>query len=150
LAGTPDQYDYKLHILTDYKTSGYYGIKMLMEGKWEQNEYRNQVNLYRRFKFPDCKKMQLVMLVKDYTRKMKNEGISPLITIAVPPIADDEIDRDIKVRLFDILEGETNWEKSRDCTEAEMWTHWKTKERVRCQDYCVVAPACPQFQGEQK
>jgi hypothetical protein len=90
--------------------------------------------------------MQLVFLVKDYTRKMKNDGVSPLITIAVPKIPDDEVAADEKIRLFDILDGEKDWTKSRDCTDAERWKHWKTGEYVRCQDYCVVKSECPQFQ----
>jgi hypothetical protein len=148
VAGTPDQYDYKTDILTDYKTSGFYAIKLLMEGKWSDSDYQKQVNLYRFHKFPACKKMQLVFLVKDYTRKMKNDGVSPLITIAVPKIPDDEVAADEKIRLFDILDGENDWTKSRDCTEAERWKHWKTGEYVRCQDYCVVKSECPQFRGE--
>jgi hypothetical protein len=150
LRGQPDQYDENTHTLTDYKTSGYFAIKMLMSGKWDDSDYQMQLNLYRRHKFPDCKKMQLVMLVKDYSRKLKHDGIPPLVTITVPPIPDDELDRETKVRLFDILSGESNWLDSRDCTDAERWKHWKTGEFVRCEDYCLVKDECPQFQGEKK
>jgi hypothetical protein len=148
LRGVPDQYDESTDILTDYKTAGYFAVKMLMGGRWDDSDYQKQINIYRRFKFPKCKKMQLVMLVKDYSRKLKHDGFPPLVTITVPSIPDDEIDRDIRVRLFDILEGETDWTKSRDCTDAERWKHWKTGEFVRCEDYCLVAHECPQFQGE--
>ena len=150
LRGTPDQYDENTHTLTDYKTSGYFAIKMLMGGKWDDSDYKAQVNLYRRHRFPDCKKMQLVMLVKDFSRKLKHEGIPPLVTITVPFVPDDELDRETKIRLFDILDGEDDWTKSRDCMDKERWKHWKTGEMVRCEDYCLVAPECPQFQGEKK
>ena len=150
LRGTPDQYDEKTDTLTDYKTSGYFAIKMLMEGKWDDSDHQRQVNIYRRFRFLDCKKMQLVMLIKDFNRKLKHEGVPPLVTIQVPKIDDAEIDVDIKVRLFDILAGESNWMDSRDCTDAERWKHHKTGEMIRCQDYCLVAPDCPQFNKEEK
>jgi len=148
LRGTPDQYDLTTNILTDYKTAGYFAVKMLMAGKWDDSDYQKQVNIYRRFKFPNCKKMQLVMLIKDFSRKLKHDGVLPLVTIAVPPIPDDELDKEIAGRLTDILKGESNWMDSRDCTDAERWKHWKTGEYVRCEDYCVCAPVCPQFQGE--
>jgi len=152
LRGTPDQYDYKTDTLTDYKTSGYYGVKMLMEGKWEDNDYQRQINIYRRFRFPNSTgtRMQLVMLIKDYSRKLKHEGVPPLVTINVPRIDDAEIDTDIKIRLFDILEGEKDWTKSRDCTDAERWKHKKTGEYIRCVDYCLVRDNCPQFIEEEK
>jgi hypothetical protein len=149
LRGTPDQWDDNTKTLTDYKTSGYYGVKLLMEGKWEPGDYRTQVNLYRRYRFPDCKKMQLVMLIKDYNRRLKHEGIPPLVTINVPFIQDSALDTEVKIRLFDILDGESSWLDSRDCTDQERWKHWKTGEMVRCEDYCVVAPVCPQFQKEE-
>ena len=149
LRGTPDQWDDNTKTLTDYKTSGYFAIKMLMGGKWDDSDHRMQVNLYRRHRFPDCKKMQLVMLIKDYNRRLKHEGIPPLVTINVPFVNDEELDRETKVRLFEILEGGYDWKASRGCTDKERWKHWKTGEMVRCQDYCVVAPECPQFQEEE-
>jgi hypothetical protein len=148
LRGTPDQWDDNTKTLTDYKTSGYYAVKLLMEGKWEPGDYRTQVNLYRRFRFPDCKKMQLVMLVKDYSRRLKHDGVPPLITINVPFIQDSDLDTEVKVRLFDILDGESSWLDSRDCTDQERWKHWKSGEFVRCEDYCIVKDSCPQYQGE--
>lgn len=147
LRGTPDQYDANTDTLTDYKTAGYYSVKLLMEGKWDDSTYKDQVNLYRRFAFPKCKKMQLVMLIKDYSRRLKHDGIPPLVTIAVPWTPNDEIDRDIKVRMYDILEGETDWTKSRDCTDDEMWKNKKSGERIRCEDYCLVRDDCPQWRG---
>jgi len=150
LRGTPDQYDEKTGTLTDYKTAGYYSVKLLMEGKWTDSDYQRQVNIYRRFRFPDCEKMQLVMLIKDFNRKLKHDGVPPLVTIQVPKIDDAELDTDIKIRLFDILDGEKDWAKSRDCTDQERWKHWKTGEMIRCEDYCLVAPDCPQFNEEEK
>jgi len=150
LRGTPDQYDEKTDTLTDYKTAGYYSVKLLMEGKWTDSDYQRQVNIYRRFRFPNCKMMKLVFLIKDYSRRLKHEGVPPLVTIQVPKIDDAELDTDIKVRLFDILAGESNWMDSRDCTDAERWKHHKTGEMIRCQDYCLVAPDCPQFNKEEK
>ena len=150
LRGQPDQYNDNTDTLVDYKTSGYYAIKMLMEGKWNDSDHQRQVNIYRRFRFPKCKRMNLVMLVKDYSRKLKHDGVPPLITINVPFIQDSDLDTEVKIRLSDILDGESNWLDSRDCTDQERWKHWKTGEFVRCADYCLVAPVCPQFQGEQK
>src|SRR5574343_1025715 len=146
LTGQPDQYDENTDTLTDYKTAGYYSVKLLMAGDWSGSTYRDQVNLYRRFRFPKCKRQQLVMLIKDYSRKLKHEGIPPLVRIAVPVTPDNEVDTDIKVRLWDILAGETDWAKSRDCTDEERWLNKKTGEFVRCVDYCQVRDECPQFQ----
>jgi hypothetical protein len=150
LRGTPDQYDEKTDTLTDYKTAGYYSVKLLMEGKWTDSDYQRQVNIYRRFRFPNCKKMQLVMLIKDYSRRLKHEGIPPLVTIQVPKIEDAELDTDIKIRLYDILEGISDWTKSRDCTDEERWYNKKSGDYIRCQDYCLVRDDCPQYQEENK
>jgi len=147
LRGTPDQYDDTTDTLTDYKTAGYYSVKLLMDGRWDDSTYKLQVNLYRRHKFPNCKKMQLVMLIKDFSRKLKHEGIPPLVTINVPWIPDDELDRETKVRLFDILDGEDDWRNSRDCTDEERWKHKKSGEFIRCEDYCLVKSDCPQYNG---
>jgi hypothetical protein len=65
-------------------------------------------------------------------------------------IDDAEIDTDIKIRLFDILDGEADWAKSRNCTDAERWKHKKTGEMIRCEDYCLVKNDCPQFNEEEK
>lgn len=145
LRGTPDQYDLNTDTLTDYKTAGYYSVKLLMGGDWSGSTYKDQVNIYRRFRFPACKHQQLVMLIKDYSRKLKKEGVPPLVTIPVPFIADSEIDVDIKVRMFDILAGESNWMDSRDCTDEERWRNKKSGEYIRCLDYCLVKDDCPQF-----
>lgn len=148
LRGQPDQYNLNGDVLSDYKTSGYYAVKLLMQGKWEDSDYQKQVNLYRRFKFPACKKMQLVMKINNFDRKLKKEGITPVVTINVPFIQDSDLDTEVKVRLFDILDGESSWLDSRDCTDQERWKHWKTGEIVRCEDYCIVKDSCPQFKGD--
>jgi hypothetical protein len=152
LRGTPDQYDTKTETLTDYKTAGYYSVRLAMEGKWDDSDYQKQVNLYRRFKFPACKRMQLVFLIKDYSRRLKHEGVPPLVTIEVPRIDDELLDLEVYNRLVDILAGETDWTKSRDCLDEERWKRWDKKERkyeyVRCEDYCLVKSDCPQFREE--
>ena len=94
--------------------------------------------------------MQLVMLIKDYSRRLKHEGIPPLVTIQVPKIEDAELDTDIKIRLYDILEGISDWTKSRDCTDEERWYNKKSGDHIRCQDYCLVRDDCPQYQEENK
>ena len=145
LRGQPDQYNDHTDTLCDYKTAGYYSVKLLMEGKWDDSDYKAQLNLYRRFKFQNCKQMRLVMLIKDYSRRLKHDGIPPLVTIAVPWIPDDELDREVKVRLYDILAGESNWMESRDCTDKERWLNKKSGDYIRCEDYCMVKDVCPQF-----
>lgn len=148
LRGTPDQWDENNKTLTDYKTSGYYAVKMLLDGDWSDSTYKDQVNIYRRYRFPECKQQQLVMLIKDYSRRLKHEGIPPLVTIPVPFIPNDELDREVKIRLFDILAGESNWMDSRDCTDKERWKHKKTGEMIRCQDYCLLKDDCPQMKED--
>jgi hypothetical protein len=148
MRGQPDQYNENTDVLVDYKTAGYYAVKMLMEGRWDDSDYRLQLNLYRRLRFPKCKAMHLVMLIKDYSRKLKHEGVPPLVTIKVPLIADDEVYREIKIRLYDILDGENDWMDSRNCTDAERWKNRKSGEYVRCMDYCLLAGDCPQLQEE--
>jgi len=148
LRGQPDQYNDNTDTLTDYKTAGYYAVKLLMDGRWDDSDYRTQVNLYRRHKFPACKRMQLVMLIKDYSRRLKHEGVPPLVTIDVPRIEDSELDVEVKVRLLDILRGESNWMDSRDCTDKERWL--RKGEYIRCEDYCLVAPDCPQLENRRE
>lgn len=147
LRGTPDQYWGRAGILTDYKTlKYYYDLAYLWErGDWSSSNYHWQVNMYRRFRFPDCKKMQLVALVKDWNRKLRKEkDCPPIVTIGVPWISDAEIDAKVQASLADILQAMADLSKARDCQDSEIW------KGIRCAEYCLVGKAgdCPQYRGD--
>jgi hypothetical protein len=142
LRGTPDQYNHTMHILTDYKTLKYfYDIYYIFEkNDWTGSTYHKQVNLYRWAKFPDCEAMQLEALVKDYNRRLKAQGITPIMRIAVPWIDDKEVEAMAIRNIGEIMEAEEDLSKARDCTEIERW-----KDNIRCREFCYVAETCPQW-----
>lgn len=145
LSGTPDQYNYSTDTLVDYKTlKYYYDLMYLMERKdWSGSTYHWQINMYRRYRFPDCKAMKLVALVKDYNRKLKKDkGIPPIVSIYVPWIENDTIDSFVQDQLTNILEAEADITRARDCLDSERW-----KDNIRCKEYCLVGAndQCPQW-----
>jgi hypothetical protein len=141
--GTPDQYFHPTDTLTDYKTLKYYwDVYYLQRGKWSDSHYGWQVNMYRRFRFPSCKHMQLVALIKDYNRKLRAKcGVSPIVKISVPFIKDAEVDEFVRARLRDHLIAESDITKARECTLEERW-----KDSLRCFEYCPCNVHCRQFQ----
>ena len=141
--GTPDQYFWPTETLTDYKTLKYYwDIYYLQQGKWSDSNYGWQVNMYRRFRFPTCQHMQLVALVKDYNRKLREKcGVSPIVKISVPMIEDAKVDEFVRARLRDHLIAEADITKARECTLEERW-----KDSLRCFEYCPCNVHCRQFQ----
>lgn len=143
LRGMPDQYNHQTHVLTDYKTlKFFYDLFYIKEKKdWSGSKYHWQVNMYRRFKFPDCKKMVIKALVKDYNRKLKNDkGIKPIETVEVPWIDDEEIDKFVHERAAEILKNLKDPTTIRDCSEQERW-----KDNIRCHEYCGLAAYCSQY-----
>ena len=148
LRGTPDQYEWTSHVLTDYKTlKWFWDLYYLVEkGEWSGSSYHWQLNTYRRFKFPDCKRMQIQALVKDWNRKLRNEkGCPPIVRLEVPWIEDEVIDLHVEKSIGDILEAIEDITKARDCTDEERW-----KGNIRCKEFCVVAGDCPQYNDETK
>lgn len=143
--GTPDQYHHPSHTLTDYKTVKYYFTwEKLSKGDWTSNEYAKQVNMYRRYKFPYCKRMQLVALVKDWNRRLSAEKLVPPIDkLIVPFIANEDVDEFVLKSLRDHLIAEADIDKARDCTASERWNHKGVD--IRCDEFCPCHIHCPQW-----
>lgn len=140
--GTPDQYFWPTHTLTDYKTLKYYwDFYYLQKGDWASSSYGKQVNLYRYFAFPDCKHMQLVALIKDYNRKLRDKcGVHSIERVTVPFMPDAEIEAFLQERLLEHLTAQEDLAKVRECTAEERW-----KDNLRCYEYCPCGKFCHQF-----
>lgn len=150
LTGTPDQYEWSRGILTDYKTlKYYYDIQYLVERKdWNNNSYRWQLNMYRRYRFPNCKRMILQALIKDWNRSVaQKSGLPPIVRIEVPWIDDKVVDEHVTKSIGEILTAMDDIRTARNCTLDERWTNKQTGYTVRCNEYCNVSNAgdCPQF-----
>ena len=151
LTGIPDQYHVPSETITDYKTlKYYYDLYYIMEKKdWSQSKYAWQVNIYRRFRFPNCKRQELVCLVKDFNRKLRStKDVKPIETIEVPIFDDRLVDLEVESRISSILSAEEDDDGIRDCTSDEIWNG------IRCREYCPTNEHCSQYwqlkQGEWK
>lgn len=151
LRGTPDQYEWQSGTLIDHKSlKYYYDVQYMLEKpeSWDNNNYRWQLNIYRRLKFPDCKFMALSVLVKDWNRRLRDKtGVAPLVRIPVPWIDDDLVDAHIQASLTGILSAVKDISAARDCSEDEMWSGG-----IRCRESCSVSEAgeCPQYSREEE
>lgn len=144
LSGTSDLYVKSTKTLWDFKTMKYYyAIKYLIEKQnWDDGKYHWQLNIYRRFQYPECEMLKIFAFVKDWNRTMKRKyDIDPTETLQVPMISDKIVDATVKKLLTDHVQCQADPTKIRDCTEKEMW-----HERIRCHEYCAISDLCPQFQ----
>ena len=149
VSGRPDLYIVPQKSLWDYKTAKAYKVKLLkninnME-KWYDENYFWQVNLYRRWGYPDAKRAWLACLVKDWSAEVaRRDKLKPLEIIEVPILRDSAVDEWAHRRLDTIIAIEEEHMPVPPCTTAERWVAKDGKAR-RCGDYCAVNDICPQF-----
>ena len=147
LTGTPDQYNFNTNVLVDYKTLKYfYDGRALREGKIkEQSSLRKhmyQTNIYRRQKFPDCKKIRLFALYKDYNNRLKKEGIPPYELHDVPIMPDPEVDILVSSRLNLHMAAEQG-APCPPCSPDERYYQPDSDLSLACIFYCSVREICP-------
>jgi len=147
LTGTPDQYNFSTHVLVDYKTLKYfYDGRALREGKIKSQsslrKHMQQTNIYRRHKFPDCKKIKLFALYKDYNNRLKKEGIPPYELHDVPMMPNPEVDVLVSERLNLHMATEQG-APCPPCTEDERYYQPDSGLSLACIFYCSVRDICP-------
>lgn len=139
IRGQPDEYDKKTDTLIDHKTiKYYYDLENMLNGYWQGTTYHWQINLYRRYKFPNCKEMKIVALIKDYNSKLEEQGIKQIETIKAPWIDDKTLDLYIEEKLRGIVMAEQNLDTIPDCRPDETWN------TRRCRRHCPIRDFCPQ------
>lgn len=142
LSGTPDLVIPNTSTIWDYKVMKYYySFKFLTEGKWTDNAYMWQLNIYRTIWYPWIENLKLYCYLKDWKYNFPEMyDVDHAETINVPII--DKVS--VKARLWDSLAEHIETRetgKPRKCKEGEMW-----KDRLRCKNYCSVSRICPQAQ----
>jgi hypothetical protein len=144
ITGTPDQYNYDTDVMTDFKSlKYYYDVKYLKEGKWDKElKFIRQTNVYRRHKFPNCKKIVLWCFVKDITQDLKEQGVSPIEKFDVPFMKDEEVDLYVRTQLTVHATAEKTGECP-PCTEDERFYNQRKNVYQNCAHYCSARNICP-------
>jgi len=139
LRGTPDLYDKQTKTLWDWKTVKYYYTgKYLIDHKWEESTYREQLNIYRTFFFPEAEHLKLKLLVRDHNYRLKRECPSASVTINVPIMDDDEVREFVSRRLEESIADQI-FGNPPPCEEKDLWNG------ARCKDYCGGRNFCKQY-----
>lgn len=152
LRGTPDLYHISKKVLWDFKTiKYYYSLKMILDsGDWSKETNHWQVNMYRKYCFPDAEKMILEAIVKDYNRRVMWKGIEPIVQLVVPFISDPMIENFVRTKLDYLLLCQKDPSKLRPCALEDIWVDQNTRSKehgkpLRCLHYCGVSTICPQY-----
>ena len=153
LTGKADYYDAETATLWDYKTMKSYPIEKLKKNNWSDSTYKDQLNIYRVYGFPQAQNLKLEAIVKDWsTRIQKSKNIYPVETITVPIMPDEEV-RSMTERLIkEHSDNQKDPSKVRLCKVPEETWYNKNprganyKVHLRCRDYCPVSKICPQYQ----
>ena len=142
LRGTPDLYDTQTKTLWDWKTVKYYYTgKYLLEHKWEESTYREQLNIYRTFFFPEAEHLKLKLLVRDHNYRLRKDCPSPSPTVEVPIMDVGEVKDFVYRRVEESLQDQQTGSPP-PCTEKEMWV--RNGRAYRCEDYCGGKAYCQQ------
>jgi hypothetical protein len=142
LHGRADQYQISTKVLTDYKAMGHYSFEKLMKGDWSSG-YDIQLNIYRKFLYPEASKLQLVCMLRDFSARMAKDGLRPVMNIRAPLIEDSVIDELIVKKIQQIQHTLEHPDEAVPCTDAERW--WNGRQYTRCLSYCNAAPWCDQY-----
>lgn len=141
LSGTPDLVIKSKKELWDYKVTKYfYPVKYMMDGKWVDNNYMWQLNIYRTLWYPEVESIKLHCYVKDYKRTYPEKyGVAQSEVVNVPILDFASVNGRIRDLLETHIEAQETG-KPRKCREDEMWGG------LRCENYCNVSRICPQHQ----
>ena len=118
----------------------YYSFKYISEGKWVDNAYMWQMNIYRTIWYPDVASLKLYCYLKDWKYNFPElYDVDHAETINVPIIDYVSVNGRIRDSLREHLETRETG-KPRPCSTDEMW-----KDRLRCKNYCSVSRICKQY-----
>jgi hypothetical protein len=153
LSGRFDMADTEDKVLWDFKTEKTYSVKLMKAGKWEDSKHPWQLNTYRHFAYPEAEHLKLCVLVKDHGRQSRiKDGVYPVEILEVPRIDDAVLHETVIAKIAEHLRCEKEPDKFlRDCTDDETWRHPKTKEPIRCMEYCPAgSEKCIQWLAEKE
>tara|TARA_B100000131_G_scaffold142322_1_gene138477 strand:+ start:6877 stop:7650 length:774 start_codon:yes stop_codon:yes gene_type:complete len=148
ISGTVDHYHTSNHLLTDYKTTGAYGIN------YEKPEWTQQLNIYRwmfsKVKEKEMPDAQIIAILKDWSKPRSiNSNTYPPSPVMVKPIANWSEEEIIKFIMERIALHEKAIENPQEilCSDEERWLSPKGVYN-RCEHYCNVNKFCDQYIGE--
>jgi len=152
LRGRPDLYHVPKKVLWDFKTiKYYYSLKRILDtGDWKDETYHWQINMYRKYCYPEAKSLMLEAIVKDYNRRVMWMGVEPTVQLQVPYIPDPKLDNFVRTKLDYLLLCQKDPSKVRPCTYEEIWVDENKNSRehgkpLRCLHYCGVSTICKQY-----
>jgi len=146
LGGKPDKFDHEIRKLTDIKTAKAYSVNKFLHDHWKDStwhSYQQQTNIYRIYKFPNTKTIELDVTVVGWDRYVNNVGINDKLRQIVPFLDDDKLDEWVRNRLEDIMEDQETGNPP-PCPEEDMWIN-KNGEPQRCLRFCGGKAYCQQF-----
>ena len=149
LSGTADLYDRKSKTLWDFKTIKSYAVKMMLQGDFSGNKYKDQMNIYRAYGFPEAEHLKIEAVVKDWSAAVQDKDrILPVEDIDVPI---DLVSNTVAMTVARTQEHVTAQETGapRLCTDEERWINTNPRSKncgvaLRCRDYCPVSAYCMQ------
>jgi len=150
LSGTPDVFDNETKTIVDYKTIKSYAAKKLKSGDFGGNKYKDQLNIYAAYGFPEAEHLVIEAIVKDWTRAMYlKDGLMPIEDIVVPlePRGKTE---EMTQRLLQEHVRAQETGQYRECSCEEIWISQNPRSPdfgmpLRCRDYCGVNASCKQW-----
>jgi len=149
LTGRPDLYDRATKTLIDYKTIKLYAVKLLKEGHFDDSKYKDQINIYRTFKYPEAEHLILEVVSKDWMEyNWKADGIYQIEDIEVPMEPMTEMRAMVECKILEHKQAlETG--RYRQCTDDERWLNRNPRSKnygkyTRCMGFCSVSKNCEQ------
>jgi hypothetical protein len=142
LSGTPDLYVESTKTLWDYKLVKYwYTLKYMLDGKWKDNTYMWQLNIYRTLWHKHAEALKLFCYIKDYKYNFKElYDLDQTEIVQVPILSHKAVLDGLKWGLTEHVTAQFTG-KPRPCSAEEMWGD----KRLRCTHYCNVNRICPQY-----
>lgn len=151
LSGTPDLYDKQEKTLYDYKTIKGYAVKLMKQGDFSGNKYKDQLNIYRAYAHPEAEKLIIEAVVKDWYEDMAfRDGVEQIEDIPVP-IVDVEETKEMVVNKVVTHELTRKTGTIPPCSMEDQWVNMNPKSKnygvpIRCRSFCPVSKFCPQYQ----
>jgi hypothetical protein len=150
LSGTPDLYDIEAKTLYDYKTIKTYAVKMMKQGNFDGNKYKDQLNIYRAYAHPEAENLVIEAVVKDWTVDSElRDGISQIEDIPVPVSPVDEV-KEMVLNKVVVHEMVRKGGRCPECSMEDQWVNMNPKSKnygvpIRCRDFCPVNRVCEQW-----
>jgi hypothetical protein len=150
LSGTPDLYDSEEKTLWDYKTMKGYAAKLMIAGDFSGNKYKDQLNIYRAYAYPNAERLMVEAVIKDWTPDMAiRDGVEQIEDIEVPM---EGVAETKEMVLNKIVTHELTRKTGTipPCSMDEQWVNMNPRSKnygmpVRCKSFCPVSKVCQQY-----